>query len=104
VSRLDSPPAKQDPVIPLNDAAHDHARVLVVNGMTSVADVAIKRIAWRHAQRYRGAALAAELHGLGIFFEALLYGNIGAGENRTATRLMNPLPVELSNSAQLKTR
>jgi hypothetical protein len=35
---------------------------------------------------------------VGIFFEALLYGNIGAGENRAAQRLMNPLLAELSKS------
>lgn len=98
MARLDCPPAQQDPAIPLNDAAHDHARVLIVNDMASVADVAFKRIAGRHAQRHRGAALAAKLHGLGIFFDSLLYGNIGAGENRTAERPMNPLSLTAGRS------
>lgn len=66
--------------------------------MTSVADVALEGVTGGHAQCHRGTALAAELHGSVMFFEALLYGNIGARENRNEASLGDVLPVHFSAS------
>ncbi|MCY1178332.1 hypothetical protein D9M73_186780 [compost metagenome] len=61
-SRLDGPPAQQYLGAPGRHAAGDDVGVLVVNGVTTVADKAQARIAFGNALGHRVTALAAKFH------------------------------------------
>jgi hypothetical protein len=62
VARLNPALAQQDFVFPLRNAANDHSRILVVNGLARAAYMARQRVALRDAQLDRRAALIAEFH------------------------------------------
>src|SRR5262245_35733002 len=66
VSRLDAALAQQDPVFPLDDASHHHARILVMDGLAGVADMTRERVTGWHPQHHRRTAIAAEFHGYAI--------------------------------------
>src|SRR5690242_13107372 len=55
--RLDSPPTQQDSALVLGNAAHDQARILIVDRSAGIADVTGDQITRRDAQLDFGAAL-----------------------------------------------
>lgn len=69
---LDSATAKQDIVFPFGQAADHHFRVLVMNGMTMVADEPRHAVAVGDTKADSFAAMAAKIHEKGEETDAAL--------------------------------